>query len=24
VDEVLKAIKRGLVRVFPTRKSIHF
>jgi hypothetical protein len=24
VDEVLKAIKKGLVRVFPTRKSIHF
>lgn len=24
VDEILKAIKRGLVRVFPTRKSIHF
>jgi len=24
VDEVLKAIKRGFVRVFPTRKSIHF
>jgi predicted metal-dependent phosphoesterase TrpH len=24
VDEILKSIKKGLVRVFPTRKSIHF
>jgi hypothetical protein len=24
VDEILKAIKKGFVRVFPTRKSIHF
>jgi predicted metal-dependent phosphoesterase TrpH len=24
VDEILKAIKKGLVRVFSTRKSIHF
>jgi len=24
IDEILKSIKKGLVRVFPTRKSIHF
>ncbi|MEM3696444.1 MAG: PHP domain-containing protein [Candidatus Bathyarchaeia archaeon] len=24
VDEILKAIKKGLVRVFPSEKSIHF